>query len=62
MFGLFALQPPTYLWCLLTDVPYLSNLGIFSLIATLYLIPVYAWYENKCDELEDDTKPAGWPY
>ena len=62
MFGLFALQPPTYLWCLLTDVPYLSNLGIFSLIATLYLIPVYAWYEKKCDELEDDAKPAAWPY
>jgi len=25
IFGLFALQPPTALWCYFTDVPYWSN-------------------------------------
>ena len=62
IFGLCTLQPPTALWCYLTEVPYWSNLGVFSVVATLYLIPVYAWYERKCDDLEKDEKPAGWPY
>jgi len=47
IFGMVFLQPPTLLWCHLTDVPYLENMGIFTIIATLYLIPVYAWYERK---------------
>ena len=62
IFGLISLQPPTALWCYFTDIPYWSNLGVFSIIATLYLIPMYAWYERKCSELEKDSQPAGWPY
>ena len=64
IFGLICLQPPTALWCLFTDIPYWSNLGVFSIIATLYLIPVYAWYERKCDKLENQLNeevPVGWP-
>ncbi len=62
IFGLIALQPLVLLWCLYFDLDYVQNLGIFSIICTLYLIPVYAWYERKCDDLEKDSKPAGWPY
>jgi hypothetical protein len=47
IFGMVLLQPPTLLWCHLTNVPYFENMGIFTIIATLYLIPVYAWYERK---------------
>jgi hypothetical protein len=61
-FGLCTLQPPTILWCYATNVPYVENLGIFSVLATLYLIPMYAWYERKCDALEKDGQPVGWPY
>lgn len=60
IFGLICLQPLTALWCYLTDIPYWSNLGVFSIIATLYLIPVYAWYERKYDEVERE-QPVGWP-
>lgn len=61
IFGLIALQPLVLLWSLYFDIDYVQNLGIFSIITTLYLIPVYAWYERKCDEWED-SKPVGWPY
>ena len=62
IFGLIALQPLVFMWCLFFELEYFQNLGIFSIICTLYLIPVYAWYERKCDDLESDSKPAGWPY
>ncbi len=62
IFGLFCLQPPTVLWCYLTDIPYWSNLGLFSLITTIYLMPVYAWYERKYDVMEQDSQSVGWPY
>lgn len=61
IFGLIALQPLTILWCYLFSIPYWENLGIFSIICTLYLIPIYAWYEKKCDSLEIEEKPVGWP-
>jgi len=60
--GLIALQPLTIFWCYLFNIAYLENLGIFSIICTIYLIPVYAWYERKCDVIEMDEKPVGWPY
>lgn len=60
--GLVALQPLTIIWCLIFNIAYLKNLGIFSIICTIYLIPVYAWYERKCDILEKDSKSVGWPY
>jgi len=28
----------------------------------LYLMPIYAWYEVKCDELDETKEKAGWPY
>jgi len=62
IFGLIALQPLTILWCYLFNIAYLENLGLFSIICTIYLMPVYAWYERKCDRLETEEKPVGWPY
>ena len=61
-FGLIALQPLVLVWCYLFNLDYFQNLGIFSIICTLYLVPVYAWYERKCNDLEDANKQAkGWP-
>ncbi len=62
IFGLIALQPLVLLWCLYFDIDYVQNLGIFSIICTLYLIPVYAWYERKCDDMEKMQALVGWPY
>lgn len=55
IFGLFSLQPLTLLWCHLFDIDYFQNLGIFSIICTLYLIPCYAWYEHKWNTAKDQT-------
>jgi hypothetical protein len=60
IFGTVLLQPPTALWCYLTDIPYWSNLGIFTVIATIYLMPVYALYERWWNRPEE--KPVGWPF
>ena len=49
LFGLVVLQPLTYAWCLLTGVPYFDNLGIFSIVCTIYLIPMYGMYERWWD-------------
>lgn len=62
IFGLLALQPLTILWCYLFNIAYWANLGIFSILCTIYLIPVYAWYERRCDIIESEEKPVGWPY
>jgi len=62
IFGLLTLQPLVLLWCININLDYIQNLGIFSIICTLYLIPVYAWYERKCDDMEREEKPVGWPY
>jgi len=61
IFGLIALQPLTILWCYLFNIAYLENLGLFSIICTIYLMPVYAWYERKCETLEKEDEPVGWP-
>jgi len=62
IFGLIALQPLVILWSIYFNLNYLQNLGIFSIICTLYLIPVYAWYERKFDDMEKEERPVGWPY
>jgi hypothetical protein len=62
IFGLVALQPLTIFWCHLFNISYLENLGLFSIICTIYLMPIYAWYERKCDRLEIENTPVGWPY
>ena len=46
VFGTLVLQPLAMWWCYLTETPYLSNVGIFTIVATVYLIPVYAFYEK----------------
>lgn len=61
IFGLIALQPLTILWCYFFNIAYLENLGIFSIVCTLYLMPIYAWYERKCDTLNKEDEPVGWP-
>ncbi len=61
--GLVALQPLVLLWCWLTSTDYLSNLGAFSLLSTVYLIPIYAWYERRYDMIEQmPVDKVGWPY
>jgi len=62
IFGLLTLQPLVFLWSIYFNLDYVQNLGVFSIICTIYLIPVYAWYERKCDDIEQDEKPVGWPY
>ena len=62
IFGLIALQPLVLLWCLYFNLDYLQNLGIFSIVCTIYLIPVYAWYERKCSDMERTESLVGWPY
>ncbi len=52
--GTIALQPPAYFWCYLTDTAYWSNMGIFTIIATIYLMPVYALYEKYWGNLPTD--------
>jgi len=57
--GFVALQPPTLLWCYLYDLSYWSNLGIFSIVCTMYLIPVYELYERyypKSLSISDTTE------
>lgn len=44
--GLLALQPLTLLWCYLYDIDYWNNLGVFSIICTIYLMPIYELYER----------------
>ena len=61
IFGLILLQPLTVIWCILFNISYVSNLGLFSIVCNIYLMPVYAWYERKCDSIEEE-KPVGWPY
>ncbi len=46
IYGTVVLQPLVLLWCWLTDIPYFTNLGWFTIIATIYLMPVYAYFES----------------
>ena len=47
IFGTLALQPPAFIWCQLAGIPYLESIGGFTVFATLYLMPLYAWFEKK---------------
>lgn len=46
IYGTVVFQPFVIFWCWLTDVPYLTNLGWFTVISTIYFMPVYAFYES----------------
>lgn len=59
-FGLLVLQPLTLLWCYIYDLDYLSNLGIFSIICTIYLIPFYAFYERFWEKPNIDLETPKW--
>jgi len=47
IFGTLALQPPALIWCYIMEIPYLESIGGFTVFATLYLMPLYAWFERK---------------
>ena len=47
IFGTLALQPPAFILCNLIGIPYLESIGAFTLFATIYLMPLYAWFEKK---------------
>ena len=49
IFGTLLLQPLMLCWALWTDVNYITNLGPLTIITTIYLIPVYRWYETICE-------------
>jgi len=49
IFGTILLQPLMLVWALWTDTSYLTNLGPLTIVTTLYLIPVYRWYETICE-------------
>ncbi len=51
--GTLWLQPFALAWAFATDVSYMSNLGWFTLMSTIYLIPVYALYEKLGVEKDD---------
>jgi len=44
IWGTIALQPFAYLWCIVSDVDYISSLGPFTVLSTIYLMPCYALY------------------
>lgn len=50
--GTIALQPLALAWAAWTEVPYLETLGIFTVLSTIYLIPVYAVYQAYAEGLE----------
>jgi|TARA_R110000822_G_scaffold281894_1_gene403514 hypothetical protein len=47
IFGTVMLQPPAYIWCQIIGIPYIESIGLFTVFATLYLMPLYAWFERK---------------
>lgn len=44
--GTLALQPLALLWAYISNINYVENLGLFTVVSTLYLIPVYYYYEQ----------------
>tara|TARA_R110002167_G_scaffold111007_2_gene282317 strand:- start:5950 stop:6144 length:195 start_codon:yes stop_codon:yes gene_type:complete len=51
-YGTVMLQPLTILWCWLFKLDYLAILGPFTIISTIYLMPVYLAYENLWNKKE----------
>ena len=45
-YGTIMLQPLTLFWCWLYDIDYMSILGPFTIVSTIYLMPVYMAYEK----------------
>lgn len=52
IWGTVALQPLAWVWCLLSDLDYWTTLGPMTVVATIYLMPIYHWYEQFWDHRE----------
>jgi len=53
IWGTVVLQPFAYIYCIWAGVDYVSTLGPFTILSTLYLMPMYAlywWGVNKLEE------------
>ena len=46
IYGTIALQPLVIIWCAIYNIPYWDNLGLFSVICTIWLIPCYRALEK----------------
>jgi hypothetical protein len=58
--GLVVLQPLTIFWCWIHDIAYFENLGLFSIICTIYLIPFYSMYERFWERPSIDLDTPKW--
>ena len=47
--GTLALQPLAFWWAWMMNINYMANLGFFTVVSTLYLIPIYYFYEEIFD-------------
>jgi hypothetical protein len=47
IFGTIALQPLTITWCWWFGLDYIGNMGWYTILATLYLMPMLHWYEKR---------------
>ena len=47
--GTLALQPLALWWAWMMNINYMANLGFFTVVSTLYLIPIYYFYEEIFD-------------
>ena len=50
IWGTIILQPFAYAYCVAVDVEYLATLGPFTVLSTIYLMPMYAaywWFVNQ---------------
>ena len=52
IWGTIALQPLAWVWCILGDLDYLNTVGPMTIAATIYLMPIYHWYEQYWDQRE----------
>ena len=52
IWGTIALQPLAWVWCILGDLDYLNTVGPMTVAATIYLMPIYHWYEQYWDQRE----------
>jgi len=55
IFGTILLQPLMIMWSIWTDTSYITNLGPLTIITTIYLMPIYRWYEYICGPPNDEN-------
>ena len=54
--GTLALQPLALWWAWMMNINYTANLGFFTVVSTLYLIPIYYFYEEIFDGGETNVE------